>query len=268
MCEELNSDMIELALSPDDVYRIAGKGKLVAMIGVENGYPLGMDITRVKEFYDLGARYITLTHMGYNQLGDSSNASKGIPAQKYGGLTDFGRQVVQEMNRLGMMVDISHVSPGSFYDTLSVTKAPVIASHSGCRALCDVPRNLDDSQLDALRENGGVIQIVSVGGFIRKNRKEANLGYFVDHIDHAVNRMGIDHVGIGSDFDGGGGIPGFNDATECVNVTIELVGRGYSREDIEKIWGRNLLRVWKEVEQAGAQIRKEKVRVHELGTSQ
>ena len=248
MCEKTNADRIELALSPDDVVRIGKSGKKAAMIGVENGYPLGEDIGRVSEFYDLGARYITLTHMGLNQLGDSSNDHKNIPARKYGGLTDFGKAVILEMNRLGIIVDVSHVSRDTFYDALVLSKAPVIASHSGCRALCDVHRDLDDYQLRAIKEKGGVMQLVACKGYVKLPPETADLSAFVDHIDHAVEVMGIDHVGIGADFDGGGGLPGFMDASECPNVTVELVKRGYSEEDIGKIWSGNFLRVWREVE--------------------
>ncbi len=252
MCEKVNPELIELALSPDDVVRIVKSGKKAAMIAVENGFPLGMKIERVREFYDLGARYMSVTHMGYNQLGDSSDPRKDVPARKYGGLTDFGKEVVAEMNRLGMMADVSHVSRDTFYDIVFLSNAPVIASHSGCRALCDVPRNLDDYQLRAIKEKGGVAQMVAYNGYVKLPKEEADLKAFVDHIDHAVNLLGIGHVGIGADFDGGGGMPGFEDASECLNVTTELVRRGYSRDDIEKIWGGNLLCVWREVEKAAA----------------
>jgi membrane dipeptidase len=201
----------------------------------------------VKFFFDMGARYMTLTHNGVNQIADSANPLRSIPASKYGGLSDFGKQVVQEMNRLGMMVDISHTGPETVTAVLALSKAPIIASHSGCRALCDNPRNLTDDQLRAIAKNGGTVQIVAYSGFLKVPSKEANLSVFVDHIDHAVKIAGIDHVGIGSDFDGGGGIPGFQDPSECVNVTAELIRRGYSDKDIGKIWGGNLLRVWREV---------------------
>jgi len=248
MCAAYNADLVELARSPADVERIAKTGKRAALLGVENGFPIGGDIGRLRFFYDLGARYITLTHIGHNQIGDSSNEKKGVPAEKYGGLSDFGKEVVREMNRLGMMIDVSHAARSTFYDVIALSKAPVIASHSGCRALCDVARNLDDEQLKAIAENGGTVQIVGYGGYLRKPAKEATLADFADHIDYAVGLIGVDHVGIGSDFDGGGGIPGFNDASECVNVTVELLKRGYSEKDIEKIWGGNLLRVWRQVE--------------------
>ena len=252
MCEKANPDLIGLALSPDDVVRIVKSGKKAAMIGVENGFPIGEDIARFQEFYDLGARYIMITHMGYNQLGDSSDPHQDVPARKHGGLTDFGKDVISEMNRLGMMIDVSHVSRDTFYDIVFLSDAPVIASHSGCRALCNVPRNLDDYQLRALKDINGVAQMVAYNGYVKLPKEEADLKAFVDHIDHAVNLLGIGHVGIGADFDGGGGLPGFEDASKCLNVTTELVRRGYSRDDIEKIWGGNLLRVWREVEKAAA----------------
>ena len=248
MCEKNNSDLIELALSPDDVLRIWKSGKKAGMIGVENGFPIGEDISRVQDFYNLGARYMTITHMGYNQLGDSSDPRKDVPARNYGGLTGFGKEVVAEMNRLGMMIDVSHVSRDTFYDCVDLSVAPVIASHSGCRVLCNVPRNLDDYQLRAIKDIGGVAQMVAYNGYVKLPREEANLEAFVDHIDHAVEITGIDHVGIGADFDGGGGLPGFEDASQCLNVTAELVRRGYSRDDIVKIWGGNFLRVWRKVE--------------------
>ncbi|MBN1294024.1 MAG: dipeptidase [Candidatus Latescibacteria bacterium] len=254
MCKNINADKIDLALSPDDVVRIWKSGKKVGMIGVENGFPIGEDISRVKEFYDLGARYITITHMGYNQLGDSSDPHGVVPARKYGGLTDFGKDVIREMNRLGMMVDVSHVARDTFYDIIFKSYAPVIASHSGCRALCNVPRNLDDYQLQALKDINGVVQIVAYNGYVKLPKEEADIKAFVDHIDHAVEVAGIDYVGIGADFDGGGGLPGFEDASKCLNVTTDLVRRGYSRDDIEKIWGGNLLRVWRDVEKASGKL--------------
>jgi len=258
MCAAYNSDLVELARSPGDVVRISRSGKRAVIIGMENGFPIGMDLSLLGYFHDLGACYVTITHMGYNQLGDSSDPRKEIPAGKYGGLSEFGKEVIREMNRLGMMVDVSHVSRETFYDILGISKAPVIASHSGCRALCDVPRNLDDEQLLALGRNGGTIQIVGYGGYLKKPGNEATIEDFVDHIDHAVELVGVDHVGIGSDFDGGGGIPGFNDPSECANVTAELLKRGYSRRDIEKIWGGNLLRVWREVLEVSHRLRRGK----------
>ncbi len=295
-------DRCGLATSPEEVERIVKTGKRAIMIGMENGYPIGTDLANVERFYKLGARYVTLSHNGHNQICDSCNPSAKLGDREceHGGLSEFGREVVAEMNRLGMMIDVSHIAPESFRDLMEVTQAPVIASHSGCRALNDHPRNLDDAQLKALAENGGVIQVVALGSFLksrsperqravgelakeigipvvngRPNLKEAtdrqreqyregmkeidtqypptNVQDYIDHIDHAVQVAGIDHVGIGTDFDGGGGIPGFNDHSEALNVTVELLRRGYSEGDIRKIWGGNLLRVWREVERVAAE---------------
>lgn len=293
LAEGMYPDRCALATSPDDVERIVKTGKKVILIGLENGFAIGKDLSNVERFYRLGARYITLSHDGHNDICDSCNPRKklGDKTAEHNGLSKFGEKVIGEMNRLGIMVDVSHISVESFYDVIKVSKAPIIASHSGCRALANRTRNLDDGQLKALVKNGGVIQIVTVGGFLKldvSKRREtvnalnkelederikieqflermkeidarypsANLMDFVDHIDHAVKVAGIDHVGIGSDFDGGGGIPGFNDHSEALNVTIELVKRGYSAEDICKIWGGNLLRVWREVQQVAQDLQK------------
>jgi len=303
---EIAPDQIELALSADDVRSIHAKGKKAALMGVENGYPLGEDLARVKEFYDRGARYISLAHNGHNQLGDSHTGERD--GWKWNGVSPLGKQVIAEMNRLGIMVDVSHASQESMMQTAELSKAPVIASHSAARALCDVSRNLDDEQLLALKEAGGLIQIVAYGGFLKTTQAEsvdrkaalqearktydlpdpssisqraraqaalknlsaeqrskyeenlaeideqfpgdppANVTDVVNHIDHAVKLIGIDHVGIASDFGGGGGVIGWNDASETFNVTLELVRRGYSEAQIEKLWGGNLLRVMDEVQ--------------------
>jgi membrane dipeptidase len=283
-----NSSMAELALTPDDAYRIRKTGRIAAFIGLENGYPIGKDITKVKEFYQLGARYITLAHTRNNDICDSSTDPAG---PENNGLSQFGIQVVKEMNRLGMMVDISHISDKSFYDVLKVTTAPIIASHSSCRALCGSPRNLTDDMLLALKENGGVIQICILGNYLKtpepnpemdarlkelqnrysdinimpedskkvmrtryreiqkKYEKPATVKDIVDHIDHVVQVIGIDYVGIGTDFDGGGGVDGCRNASEMKNITIELLRRGYSKADITKIWGGNVMRVLRKVEE-------------------
>jgi microsomal dipeptidase-like Zn-dependent dipeptidase len=295
LAKKMYPDRCELATSPGEVERTAKTGKRVIMIGVENGFPIGKDLLNVERFYNLGARYITLSHNGHNDICDSCNPRKklGDRETEHNGLSEFGKEVVAEMNRLGIIADVSHISVKSFYDLIKVSRAPIIASHSGCRALADNSRNLDDEQLKALARNGGVIQIVAVGGFLRLGSSErrkaisdlkkeleleeeririeqflegmkeidakypsASLTDFVDHIDHAVKVAGIEHVGIGSDFDGGGGVPGFNDHSEALNVTIELVKRGYSEEDISKIWGANLLRVWREVEKVAQELQK------------
>jgi membrane dipeptidase len=284
---EKNSSMAEIALTPDDAYRLKKAGKIAAFIGVENGYPIGKDITRIRQYYDLGARYITLAHTKNNDICDSSTDPAG---PENDGLSPFGMQVVKEMNRLGMMVDISHISDKSFFDVLKVTNTPVLASHSSCRALCGSPRNLSDDMLLALKENGGVIQICILGNYLktpepnpemdskikelqakygeysslpdstkkivrseykkiqRTYEKSATVKDVVDHIDHVVQVIGIDYVGIGTDFDGGGGVDGCRTAAEMENITIELLRRGYSKKDITKIWSGNIMRVLQKVE--------------------
>lgn len=303
-------DRIELALSADDVRRIKTAGKKIALIGVENGYPLGEDSSRVEEFYRRGARYLSLTHNGHNQLADSHTGERD--GWKWNGLSPLGEQVVAEMNRLGMMIDVSHASKNAMMQIAAQSKAPIIASHSSARALCDVSRNLDDEQLLMLKNIGGVIQIVAYDGFVKAMkadsperaaalaavRKEydlpdgsrvgqrgrfqaalkamppdrradyenqlaeidrqhpgdtpASLKNVVDHIDYAVQLIGIDHVGISSDFDGGGGVTGWNDAGETFNVTLELVSRGYTEKQIDKLWSGNLLRVMEDVQHAAS----------------
>jgi membrane dipeptidase len=284
---EKNSSMSEMAYKADDAYRIKKAGKIAAFIGVENGYPVGLDISRVKQYYDLGARYITLSHSRNNDICDSSTDPKGA---ENNGLSQFGQEVVKEMNRLGMIVDVSHISDKSFYDVLKLSKAPVFASHSSCRALCENPRNIDDNMLQALKKNGGVIQICILSNYLKapepnpeleaklkelrgkygdnsnlpdsvrrnmrteyralqkKYEKLASVKDAVDHIDHVVQVIGIDYVGIGTDFDGGGGIEGCKTVSDMKNITIELLRRGYSKTDIEKIWGGNVMRVLREVE--------------------
>ncbi|MGB8489623.1 MAG: dipeptidase [Bacteroidales bacterium] len=283
-----NSAMAEIATTPEDATRIKKEGKIAAFIGIENGYPLGKDISVIKEFYDFGARYITLAHTKNNDICDSSTDSGG-PLNN--GLSDFGKTVVKEMNRLGMMIDVSHISDKSFYDVLKLSSAPVIASHSSCRALCQSPRNLTDEMLLELKKNGGVIQICILSEYIKtpcpnpelaskqkelqerygdvklltdsqrkamradyrelrnRYRKLATVSDVVDHIDHVVQVIGIDYVGIGTDFDGGGGVEGCKSVADMKNITIELLRRGYSTTDITKIWGGNVMRVLKEVEQ-------------------
>jgi membrane dipeptidase len=288
---EKNSAMAEIAYTADDAYRIKKAGKLAAFIGVENGYPIGMDISRIKKYYDLGARYITLAHTKNNDICDSSNDPKGPESN---GLSPLGTQVIKEMNRLGMMVDVSHISDKSFYDVLKVTDAPVIASHSSCRALCGSPRNLTDDMLLALKENEGVIQICILSNYLKtpepnpemeaklkdlqdkygdynalpdetkrlmrteyreiqkRYEKLATVKDVVDHIDHVVRVIGIDYVGIGTDFDGGGGVEGCRTVSEMKNITIEMLRRGYSKADITKIWGGNVMRVLRKVEEVAA----------------
>jgi membrane dipeptidase len=341
LTEKIAPDNIGLALTPADVLALHKKHLRIAVIGVENGYPVGLDIHRVKEFYDRGGRYMSLAHNGNSQLADSNTGE----TQGYlynNGLSPLGREVIAEMNRLGMMVDLSHPSKGANMEAMRLSKAPVIASHSGVRALADVSRNMDDEQLLALKKNGGVIQIVGFASYVKTDSKQrvdalaklrdefgltqgggrggrgggrgrgegaarvcpvenpgspapargggrgrgnpaldtlspekraeydkrlaeidarlppagrANVKDFVNHIDYAVKLIGIDHVGISSDFDGGGGIDGWNSAAEAFNVTLELVRRGYTEEQIGKLWSGNLLRVWGEVEKVAQKLR-------------
>ncbi len=354
--EKIAPDNMGLALTPADVLALHKKNLRIAVIGVENGYPIGNDLKKVKEFYDRGGRYMSLAHNGNSQLADSNTGE----TQGYlydNGLSPLGRQVIAEMNRLGMMVDLSHPSKGANMEAMRLSQAPVIASHSGVRALANVSRNMDDEQLLALKKNGGVIQVVGFASYVKTDSKEridalaklreafglptaggrggaggggggrgrgagadaadagadrtcpvegaagaaaqgrgargggrgrgafgletlsaerraeydkqlaeldaklppaprANVKDFVNHIDYAVKLIGIDHVGISSDFDGGGGIDGWNSAAEALNVTLELVRRGYTEEQIGKLWSGNLLRVWGEVEKVSQKLQK------------
>ena len=283
-----NPGKTELALCADDLRRISKEGRHAIYIGMENGYPLDNDLTLISEFYRLGARYITLCHSSNNDICDSSTDEKG---PEHNGLSEFGKKVVSEMNRLGLMIDVSHASDKSFYDVLEISKAPVIASHSCARALCSHNRNLSDDMLKALAKNNGVIQVCLVGDYVKEmkgNSKHdsaqaavfqkhgdyfeldeagqkafladwlavdsiyppvlAAVSDLVDHIDHIVQIAGIDHVGIGTDFDGGAELKDCYDVTELKNITAELLRRGYSVSDIRKIWSGNLLRVMQEAE--------------------
>lgn len=346
--EKIAPDQMGLALTPKEVRRLHKQGKRIAVIGVENGYPIGNDLKRVKEFYDRGGRYLSLAHNGNSQLADS-NTGEATGYQHNNGLSPLGRQVIAEMNRLGMMIDLSHPSKGANLEAIRLSKAPVIASHSSVRALADHSRNMDDEQLLALKANGGVIQIVGFASYLKVDSKEraaalaklrsdmgfggggrpgatpmfrrpgagergcpletapvagaagagsagagsarrgggflnflpadkraeyekrmaeidaqyppaarANVKDMVDHIDYAVKLIGIDHVGISSDFDGGGGIDGWDSAAEAFNVTMELVRRGYTEQQIAKLWSGNLLRVWGEVEKVAKKLQKSK----------
>lgn len=287
------SALAELATTPEDAYRIGKSGKRVIFLGVENGYAMGHDLPMLQKFYDLGTRYMTLCHSSNNDICDSSTDPKGA---EYQGLSPLGEQVVKEMNRLGMMIDVSHVSDSTFYDVIRLSKVPIIASHSGAKAICNHPRNLTDDMLKALAKNGGVIQLNLLSDYIKtippspereaamkalyekysiKDRRgmmtlpeaeqqkaraeftELNKKYpvqlatvkdAIDHIDHMVKLIGIDHVGMGADFDGGGALADCFDVSQYENMTIELVRRGYSKKDIEKIWSGNFFRVMKAVE--------------------
>ncbi len=311
------SDQIELALTSDDVRRINTAGKKIAMIGIENGYPVGEDITNVKKFYDLGGRYMSLAHNDHSQLSDS-NTGERDSIWLHNGLSELGKQVVAEMNKYGMMIDISHPSKEAIRQMIELSKAPVIASHSSARALCNHSRNLDDEQLQWLKENGGVVQTVAFKSYLNTEKSEArsekvkeiekvvmdslgskwlsrneigelpnderntyiqkyiemnrivkkktktiknlppavDVSDFVNHIDYLVKKIGIDHVGISSDFDGGGGIEGWSDASETFNVTLELVQRGYTENQISKLWSGNLLRVLDECQKIAKELQK------------
>ena len=284
-------ELAEIATTPEDASRLEKGGKRAVFIGIENGYAIGNDISLVEHFYKRGARYITLCHTKNNDICDSSTDST-----EFNGLSEFGNKVVKEMNRVGMMVDVSHISDSSFYDVIALSKAPVIASHSSARAICDNPRNLTDDMLVELAQNGGVAQVCILSDYVKEmpsnpqrdsarsalrekyrnfddlsdeemkmareewyavNRQFpqnlANVQDYVDHIDHIVKVAGIDHVGIGTDFDGGGGVDGCYDVSEMPNITIELVKRGYTEENIAKIWGGNLMRVMREVKKIADQ---------------
>ena len=313
LTREIAPNEIGLALTAADVARIAKSGRKVALIGIENAYSLGTDIKRVKEFYDRGGRYMSLAHNGHSQFADS-NTGERDGKWLHNGLSELGKQVIAEMNRWGIMVDLSHPSKAANLQALALSKAPVIASHSAARALADHSRNMDDEQLEALKKNGGVIQTVAFASYVKiakpdsperaaaiaALRKEfglaapgagggggggrgglntltpeqrdkfnarmaeidkktpgdprATVADFVNHIDYLVKKIGLDHVGISSDFDGGGGVTGWNGAEETFNVTLELVRRGYTEEQIGKLWSGNLLRVMAEVEKVARQI--------------
>ena len=228
-----------IALTEEDALRLKAEGKKAFFLGIENGYGIGKDIKNVKKYKDMGIQYMTLSHSYDNDICNSS--SHTADASK--GLTAFGRKVVKEMNKVGMMIDVSHVSEGTFWDVIKYSKDPIFASHSSVRALCDHDRNLTDDQLRALAKNGGVIQICIYDGYLNNDAKSASIDDVVKHIDHAVKVAGIDHVGIGSDFDGGGGVPGCTGDNDMINITVKLLEKGYSEEDIRKIWGGNFFRV-------------------------
>ncbi|MBN1989993.1 MAG: dipeptidase [Bacteroidales bacterium] len=282
-----------IAVNPDDAARLKNEGKRAIYIGVENGYPIGTNLSLLQDYYNLGARYVTLSHTRNNQICDSSTDSEG---PLHNGVSEFGKEVIAEMNRLGMLVDVSHISDKAFFDAVELSKTPVFASHSCARAICDNPRNLTDEMLTKLAETGGVVQMCILSDYVKtpepnpardsaraelqqkyggfKNlsdsvrmiaysewhvinekypSKLATVSDVVDHIDHMVKVAGIDHVGIGTDFDGGGGVDGCRDASEMKNITVELLRRGYSEKDIRKIWGENFLRVFRKAQEFAKQ---------------
>ena len=249
-------DQIELALTSEDVNRIHKKGKKVAMIGVENAYPIGLDTSNVRKYWEKGARYMSLAHNGHSQFSDS-NTGERDGVYLHNGLSELGKQMVRLLNYYGIMIDISHPSKEAIHQMIELSQAPVIASHSSVRALRDHSRNLDDEQLEWIKQNGGVIQTVALGNYLTdREDPPPNIEDFIDHIDYMVDKIGIDHVGISSDFDGGGGIVGWQDASETQNVTTALRNRGYSEVEIAKIWGGNLMRVLDEVQNIAEQMQK------------
>jgi microsomal dipeptidase-like Zn-dependent dipeptidase len=234
---ENNSSVVAQACTVSDLKKNKTEGKKSVFIGVENGYAIGKDINNIKRFAELGVKYITLSHNGNNDICDSNTG----PVE-HNGLSEFGKEVVMEMNRCGILVDISHTSEKTSFDALAISQYPVIASHSCVKALCDHSRNLSDQLIKAIADKGGVIQICIYDGFLKKDG-QASVKDAVDHIDYVVRLAGIDYVGIGSDFDGGGGIKKLSSANEFPQITMELIRRGYSDQDIAKIWGENLMRV-------------------------
>ena len=247
-----NPDLAELALTPADAYNIEKVGKRAIFLGMENGYPIGTDLSLIQNFYDLGVRYITLCHTSNNDICDSSTDPKGA---EHNGLSAFGEHVVAEMNRLGIMVDVSHVSDDTVLDVLELSSAPVIASHSCARAVYAHPRNLPDDLIAAIAEKGGTVQVTLYSDYVKASDPENSeqlptVSDFVDHIDHIVYVAGIDYVGIGSDFDGGAMLSDCREVSQVGNITLELVKRGYTETEIENIWGGNLMRVFSEVKEA------------------
>jgi len=319
LAEEIAPELIEIAYTSDDVRRIIAQGKKVAMIGIENAYPVGLDMANIKDFFERGARYMSLAHNGHSQFSDSNTGERdGI--WLHNGLSETGREAVAQMNKWGIMIDVSHPSKEAVMQMLDLTRAPLVASHSSARAMSEHSRNLDDEQLLRIKENGGVVQTVAFSGYLNadKNalfsetrnkliaeiaaeldfevlsfpeiaalseiRRTSYLGLmdqvnalaaprleaevnaiaapvdvvdFVNHIDYMVELIGIEHVGISSDFDGGGGISGWNDASQTANVTVELVRRGYNEDQISLLWSGNLLRVLDDVQRIAAEIQAE-----------
>ena len=245
-----------LARTPDDLYRLKGEGKKALMMGIENGYAIGRDLSLIEKFRQRGVTYMTLCHNGDNDICDSARGR-----QEHGGLSNFGKEVVREMNRVGMMVDLSHAAESSFWDALEVSQVPIVCSHSSCRALCDHPRNLTDEQMRALAARGGVMQVTLYEGFLvdsssaqgegseaLRGGRQATIKDAVRHINHAVSVMGVEHVGIGTDFDGDGGVPGVASASELLNLTRLLRQVGYNEQQLRLLWGENFLRVMREVQ--------------------
>lgn len=238
-----NNRYLSIARTPSDLYEDKRKGRRSIMLGIENGLALNHDISNVRYFARRGVVYITLCHNGDNDICDSARG-----CNTHGGVSRFGEQVIKEMNRCGIMVDLSHAGEKSFYDALSISSKPIVCSHSNCKALCDVPRNLTDDQLRALAKHGGVAHITLYHGFLRNDSQEATVMDAMAHLEHAIDIMGIEHVGLGTDFDGDGGIRGLADSSELINFTLHLLRRRYSERDIARIWGGNWLRVMAQVQ--------------------
>ncbi len=236
-----NCTAVDIAYTPADIARLKRAGKKAIMLGIENGYAIGKDISQLEHFAKRGIVYMTLCHNGDNDICDSARGNA-----EHGGLSQFGEKVVQEMNRLGIMVDMSHAAESSFYDALEVSQKPIVCSHSSARALCNHPRNLTDEQMKALAQKGGVAQVTMYNGFLRTDG-QATILDAVEHLNHMVNIMGIEHVGIGTDFDGDGGVPGMANASEIINFTRRLLRERYSEEQIQMIWGGNFLRVMEQI---------------------
>lgn len=238
-----NSRYISIARTPSDLYEDKRNGRHSIMLGIENGLALNHDVANVRYFARRGVVYITLCHNGDNDICDSARG-----CNTHGGVSRFGEQVIKEMNRCGIMVDLSHAGEKSFYDALSISSKPIVCSHSNCKALCDVPRNLTDDQMRALAKHGGVAHITLYHGFLRNDSQEATVMDAMAHLEHAIDIMGIEHVGLGTDFDGDGGIRGLADSSELINFTLHLLRRKYNERDIARIWGGNWLRVMAQVQ--------------------
>lgn len=241
---ERNNGYVALCDSPDKVYRCKQEGKKVIMRGIENGYAIGKDIANISRYRDMGVVYMTLCHNGDNDICDSARGNG-----EHGGLSAFGKEAVMEMNRVGMVIDLSHAAESTFWQVLELSTVPVVCSHSSCKALCNHPRNLADEQMAALASKGGVVQVTMYSGFLREDG-EATIDDFMMHLEHAISVAGIEHVGIGTDFDGDGAVKGCSSASQLCNITRELLRRGYCESDIEKIWGGNWLRVMRTVQAA------------------
>ena len=238
-----NSRYVSIARTPADLYEDKRRGRRSIMFGIENGLALNHDLANIEHFARRGVVYITLCHNGDNDICDSARG-----CNTYGGVSRFGEQVIREMNRQGIMVDLSHAAEKSFYDALDISTKPIVCSHSNCKALCDVPRNLTDDQLRALAAKGGVVHVTLYHGFLRNDRCEASIMDAIAHLEHAIKIMGVEHVGLGSDFDGDGGVKGIADSSEMINFTLHLLRRRYNERDIARIWGGNWLRVMAKVQ--------------------